>query len=373
MDGVSSRFYWVLITVLVVTLGACGQEKVEKKAKKGGKDHLVESVSVSLSTEGVEQVRTGTLRARREVRIYNQEDGRIIKLPFYEGDMVSKGKVVARLDDKLLLAQLSRAEATLKQARQDLERTRNLFRKKLVSDEELNRAQTALDVAKADQEVLATRVSYTTIKAPISGVVSARLSEPGNIAERHTHLMTISDPTSLITEVTLSELLISKLAVNHPVEVTIDALGREVFEGRVIRIFPNLDPVTRRGTIEVELKPVPEGARPGQLCRVKLQTSAASRLVIPFSALRRDQNGEYVFVIDEKNKVKRTEILSGLRIGEQVEVLDGLMQGQKVVVKGFLDLMDGKKVKIVSHSGEKEQQSDLSNLPQKTSAVSDES
>ncbi len=373
MESLSLRTLWLLVVVLICQLlVGCSQEE-ENEQKKDKKPHLVESFRVVVSDAGVERIRTGTLRALREVRIHNQEDGQIIKLPYYEGDTVEKGAVVARLDDKLLLAQLARAKATLQQAKQDLSRTENLFRKKLVSDEELSRAQTALEVAKADEEVLATRVSYTTIRSPISGVVSARLSEPGNIAERHTHLLTISDPTSLITEVTLSELLISKLSLNHPVQVSVDALGNQVFEGHVSRIFPNLDPITRRGTIEVELKPVPEGARPGQLCRVKLKTNSASRLVIPFSALRRDQSGEYVFAIDEEQKAQRTQVLSGLRIGEQVEILDGLTEGQQVVTKGFLDLVSGKKVKVVSRDKKDKAESQLSNRPDSPVKKPDES
>ena len=307
----------------------------------------------------------GTLRARREVKIHNQEDGEIIQLPFFEGDRVKKGDLLVRLDDKLLRAQLARAVATRLQAEQDLKRTKNLFKKKLVSDEELSRTETALEVAKADEQVLATRLSYTVISAPINGIVSARYSEPGNIAERYTHLLTISDPTSLVTEVTLSELLIFKLSVNDPVNVSIDALGDQAFKGRISRIFPNLDPVTRRGTVEVELKPVPQGARPGQLCRITLKTQAAERLIVSFNALRRDQKGEYVFTIDEQGKAKRTPVVGGLRIGEQLEILKGLSVGQQVVVKGFLDLSDGKKVKVVSLNKNKKQQSKQVKQPAK--------
>ena len=363
MTRLPLRAFPLAVFVMAVSLLSCSQD-AEQLPKKAKKEHLVEAVQVRLAITGIEQTRTGTLRARREVKIHNQEDGQVIKLPYYEGDQVKKGTVVAQLDDKLLLAQLGRARATLQQAQQDLKRTRNLFRKKLVSDEELNRIETALQVAKADEEVLATRVSYTTIRAPISGVVSARLSEPGNIAEKHTHLLTISDPTSLITEVTLSELLISKLSVGHPVQVSIDALGNQVFDGHVSRIYPNLDPITRRGTIEVELKPVPTGARPGQLCRVQLKTSDASRLLIPFSALRRDQTGEYVFAVGDEQKVKRVQVIAGLRIGEQVEVLDGLAEGQNVVTKGFLDLTPGKKVKIVSRDGKINTDHQLTNNPE---------
>ena len=337
----------ITLTFLLLILVACTPEAVDKPKKKN-KAHLVEAVVVKRSAIGVERVRTGSLRARREVKIHNQEDGQIINLPYFEGDRVSKGDVVVRLDDKLLRSQLARAQATRQQAAQDLKRTRNLFSKKLVADEELSRAETALEVAKADEAVLATRLSYTTITSPISGIVSARLTEPGNIAERYTHILTISDPTSLVTEVTLSELLITQLSVGHPVEVSVDALGDQTFQGKVSRIYPNLDPVTRRGTVEVELKPVPEGARPGQLCRIKLKTHAAQKLTIPFSALRRDNTGEHVFAIDAEGKAERAMIVSGLRIGEQVEILKGLSEGQKVITKGFLDLVPGKKVQIVS-------------------------
>jgi membrane fusion protein (multidrug efflux system) len=344
------RYLWPTAALAVASLfvlASCSQDSVSKPKRKP-KTHLVEAVRVNLSPVAVERVRTGTLRARREVKIHNQEDGQVIELPYFEGDRVKKGDMVVRLDDKLLRAQLTRAQATRHQAQQDLNRIRDLFKKKLVSDEELSRAETALEVARADEKVLQTRLSYTTIRSPLNGIVSERLSEPGNIAERYTHLLTISDPTSLVTEVTVSELLISKLAVDYPVQVTVDALGDKTLHGRISRIFPNLDPVTRRGTVEVELKPVPKGARPGQLCRVTLTTHAAQRLVIPFSALRRDQTGAYVYTVDEGNVVHRSPVVSGLRIGEQVEILKGLDQGQRVVTKGFLDLAVGKQVKIVA-------------------------
>ena len=139
-----------------------------------------------------------------------------------------------------------------------------------------------------------------------------------------------------------------------------------MFDGRVSRIFPNLDPVTRRGTVEVELKPVPAGARPGQLCRVQLKTSDASRLLVPFSALRRDQAGEYVYSVDAENKVHRTTVVGGLRIDEQVEILDGISEGQNVVTKGFLDLTPGKKVKIVSREPKERNSEQLTNSPKPT-------
>jgi membrane fusion protein (multidrug efflux system) len=168
------------------------------------------------------------------------------------------------------------------------------------------------------------------------------------VVERHDHVLTISDPSSLITELPVSELILPRLRTGDSARVRIDALGDQVYGGHITRIYPTLDPLTRRGTIEVELQPVPEGAAPGQLCRVELGTHAAQRRVIPFSALRRDDESEYVFVLDSEGKAQRANVKSGLRLAEKVEITEGLQDGQQVITRGFLGLTSGKKVKPVN-------------------------
>ena len=336
-----------LIILLCWAVTACGQ-KTDEPVAKPARDHLVEVAVVRSESLNVVRTRTGTLRARREVKIYTQEEGRITALPHYEGDTVTEGELLARLDDTLIRAQLSRASATRKQAQQDVKRLKELRGRKLVSEDEFTRALTQLDVARADEHVLNTRLGYTQIASPIHGVVSARLSEPGNVVERHQHLLTVSDPSSLVTQLPVSELILPHLAKGDIASVRIDALGNQLFEGRIIRIHPNLDPVSRRGTIEVELEPVPAGAAPGQLCRVELSTQPARRQVIPFSALRRDDESEYVFLLDQQGRAQRVKVSSGLRLADKIEIVEGLNDGQQVVTKGFLGLSSGKTVRVVS-------------------------
>jgi membrane fusion protein (multidrug efflux system) len=294
------------------------------------------------------RTRTGSLRARHEVMIHTQEEGRIIEYPFYEGDRVEEGEVLVRLDDALIQAQLDRAAATRKQAEQDLQRLRELRARKLVSEDEYTRAQTQLEVAQADEQLLRTRLGYTTIRSPLGGVVTARLSEPGNVVERMRHVLSVADLSSLVTTVEVSELVLPHLRSGDAARVRIDALGPDTHAGRIVRIFPSLDPVTRRGTVEVELNPVPPGAAPGQLCRVEFTTHASERFVIPFSALRRDDASEYVLVLDAENRALRVDVTSGMRLAEQVEILSGLEEGQRVITKGFLGLSPGKAVKPVN-------------------------
>jgi membrane fusion protein (multidrug efflux system) len=344
----SSTLLWLLLlSSTCVVVAACGQQ-ADKPRDRVARQHLVEVALVQSDNLNVVRTRTGTLRARREVKVYTQEEGRITALPLYEGDKVGKGDVLVRLDDTLIRAQLSRASATRKQAEQDVKRLKELRTRKLVSEDEYTRALTQLDVARADEHVLKTRLGYTTITSPINGVVSARLSDPGNVVERHQHVLTISDPSSLVTELPVSELILPDLSKGDIARVRIDALGEPVYQGRIIRIHPNLDPISRRGTIEVELEPVPTGAAPGQLCRVELSTQAGRRQVIPFSALRRDDTSEYVFVLDEEGKAQRLDVSSGLRLAESIEIKQGLRDGQQVITKGFLGLSPGKPVKPVN-------------------------
>jgi len=339
--------YALLTGALLLSLAACSQD-TDKAREHEAHEHLVETTPVRSDNLNVVRTRTGTLRARREVRIYTQEEGRITQLPVYEGDRVAANQVVVKLDDTLTQAQLNRAVANRKQAEQDVKRLKKLIASKVVSEDEYSRALTQLDVARADEQILEIQFGYTTIRTPIPGLVTARLSEPGNIVERHQHVLTISDPSSLMTELPVSELILPSLKTGDVARVRIDALGDQVFEGKITRIHPSLDPVTRRGIIEVELDPVPEGARPGQLCRVELSTRAAKRQVIPFSALRRDDRSEHVFILGSDGKAQRVDVKSGLRLAEKVEILEGLQDGQQVITRGFLGLVPGKQVKPVN-------------------------
>ncbi|WP_455199443.1 efflux RND transporter periplasmic adaptor subunit [Kaarinaea lacus] len=347
----SSLTFLASFLVATLVLSGCTSDAPDKPKKKKS-EHLVETAVATRSIISMTVTRNGTLKAHREVKIYNQEEGRVTELPYYEGDAVNKGNLVARLDDKLIRAQLRRAEATLNKSELDIKRIRDLYKRKLASDQEIANAETEYEVTKADKELLETRLSYTRIVAPIDGIITQRLTEPGNLAEKYTHLLTIADPTSLITEVTVSELLLPELKIGDSAQVRIDALGSQLYPGVITRIHPSLDPVTRRGIIEVQLKPVPEGSKPGQFCRVTLATHVGQRLTVPFRAIRRDPDGEFVFIVNNENKVQRLAVNSGLRIDEQIEIISGLKEGQQVVTKGFLSLKEGTKVKTVNASPE---------------------
>lgn len=334
-----------LLVLAVILVSACSADDGKKK---GGKEHLVEVMQVIKAPLEYTTDRAGTLSAKRSVKIFNQEEGRIVSVRVREGDRVRKDRVLIQLDARLLQAELDKAEAQHRQAELTVARLQRLVPQKLVSEDALTRAQTELDVASANARALRTRVGYMTIRAPFYGEVAERKTEPGDVAPKHTHLMTLVDSSSLVTEVQVSELMLARLALKDRADVRIDALGTTVFQGTISRIYPTIDPSTRQGRIEVALSPVPKGARAGQFCRVTLYSKSEAPLVIPFSALRRDPEGEYVFAVSDNRKALRQPVVSGLRLTDRVEIIDGLSEGQWVVQKGFLGLVAGDEVKPVN-------------------------
>lgn len=343
---------WILPPLLA--LAGCGAESKgsAKPAAAKPRAHLVELATAEPGRLSYTADRAGSLRALREVRIVNQEEGSVAEVRVREGDRVAAGQVLVRYDDRILRAQLDKAVATARQADADHGRNRQLKEKGFVSDDAVSRAATVLEIARAEERLLRTRVGHMTIAAPFAGVVARRLVEPGNVTPQHTHLLTVIDPSQLVTDVNVSELVMPYLSVGDAAQVRIDALGSAMHPGKIVRVHPSIDPASRTGRVEVVLDPVPEGARPGQFCRVVLSTGTTNRLVVPLAALQRDMEGEFVYVHQQDGKVRRNGVASGLRLADRVEILEGLEAGARVVVKGFLGLAPGKPVQPVAPRGE---------------------
>jgi len=338
----------LLLASIALLIPACSSDEQNSPAKKKQvrrSAHLVATVVATYQEITTRITRTGSLDVRLQVNIFNQEEGRIKQVNLYPGDRFKKNDPLVLLDGSLLKAQLDKAIATRKQAELDLNRTVTLVRKGLAANDAKMRATTTLKVASAEEVLLQTRLNFTIIRAPFAGAVSERLVEVGDIAPRYTHLLTIIDPTSLITRVSVSELLLPLLKKGDQASILIDALDDHPVKGTIKRIYPTINASTRQGEIEISLNKIPPGARAGQLCRVTLNTARKRYLMIPFTALRRDQQGEYVYIIRNKKAAKKY-VQTGLRHQNMISISQGLKENTAVVTKGFLGLIPGKKIKV---------------------------
>ncbi len=329
-------------------VSGCSQDLGPERSQQhtGNVAKRVETVDARIVELAYTLERTGSLKAKRRVQLYNQEEGRLVDVRYYEGDAVIKDDLLIQLDDRLLRAELDKARATRQQAKENRNRIRTLQSKRMASDDERLQAVTNLLIATAELDLFQARFEYTRIRAPFNGIVTQRLAEPGDIAPKHTHLMTLIDPATLVIRLELSELALAQLDTNTPVKIIIDALGNTPVAGLITRIFPTVDERTRLGQVEISLSRLPEGIREGQFSRVYLSTPAKQRLTLPFNAIRRDKQGEFVFrVID--NKAQQTPVRTGLHQSGLVEILEGLEAGDSIIIRGFLGLKDNQSVEVI--------------------------
>jgi membrane fusion protein (multidrug efflux system) len=345
---------YLLLSLLLpgLLLTGCG-DNAGNKSQRTASAHLVEVSEARMQDLSATRTLTGTLQAIREVNISNQVAGLLTELPVYPGDQVEADQTLARLDDRLLEAEVEKSAATLKQASVDLRRLQDLAPRKLASESDIAQAQTVKNIAESELKLKQTELDYTHITAPFSGVVSQRLVEPGDVLPMHTHILSLLDTTRLKAEISLSELLLPLIDEGNKVVIKIDALGEQTFNGRITRIYPAIDKNTRRGTIEIMLDPAPKGARAGQLCRVTIKTRSRERLMIPYDAVRFDKQGSFVYVVDNA-RVKQHKVTTGIQLGQQIEIIDGLAAQQRIVSKGFFGLKDGMAIREAGSASQTE-------------------
>ena len=337
----------IMLGILLIIISGCDDNSTARDHKaKPTKVHVTKVVRQGLTEQ---QLITGTIEALSTVKIYNQESGKIKSLPYYPGDTVEKDQLIAVLDDAILIREFEKARAQHRQAKLDLKRLKKLIPRKLASNEQLSRAQTLVEQAGAEENLFKTRLSYSKIQAPIAGVITRRLSEAGDVVPLHSHILSIADVSQLKVTLSLSELTISQLKEDMAVSIRVDALGDTKFDGKILRIHPTIDTSSRQGTIEIIFTEVPQGAIPGQLCRIEINTVTAPRLVIPVMAIRNDSIGEYVYRVSNET-TKLIRIQSGIQVNEWVEVISGLNINDTIVTKGFQGLAKTKKVKIIAES-----------------------
>lgn len=314
--------------------------------------HRVEVVLAEKKPVFLTQTVSGTLEAVTKIRLYNEESGRITKMPYHEGDVVKKGDLLIQLDNELLKTDVDKARASKQQAKVNLGRLKKLLPKKIATEEEVANARTVLDLAIAEEKRQKTRLRRTSIKAPIDGLITRRLYEPGDLLAQQSHIHTIIDPTKIRLKASLAERWIPLVRNDQPVSLRIDALGDKAFTAHVERVHPTISAGTHKGIIEIILDPVPDNAKVGQFVRAEIKLKATSRLVIPVHAIHYEPEGAYVYrVIENDQSIPTAEKVffeQGQQFGALSEALTELKINDKIVTRGYLGLRDGKKVEIAN-------------------------
>jgi RND family efflux transporter MFP subunit len=279
------------------------------------------------------------------------------------GDRVKKGQLLATVRPSDLPDQLAAARSSIAQiqaqaalAKANLDRDKELAPKGIVSQQELQQAQSqydasqaALQAAQAQVGAVATRLGETRIESPIDGVVALRRLDPGALVGNQgsqNPILTVVRTDVLRVFVAVNERDAAGLSLDKQAHVELDALPGRSYAGKVVRVAPTFDPVTRTLEAEVQIAN-PEGElRPGMYGRGSVVIeNHPNRPVAPVEAVQISDGAHYVFVA-EGDTVHRRKVEVGVDGDDWLEITSGLKAGDEVVVAGLESLSDGAKVRV---------------------------
>lgn len=286
-----------------------------------------------------EAVYTSTVQAFVKNNIAPQTAGRITKINVEVGDFVKEGQVLAEIDK----AQLLQAQLQLQNQEVELQRLKTLYEEGGLSQSDYDAIQLQYNVLKTQVDNL---IENTTLRSPINGVITARNYDVGDMYAMSAPLFTVEQIVPVKLLLGVSETDYSKVKKGDSVTVTADAIPDKTFYGKVNRIYPTVDPATRTFTVEVKIDNTYKTLRPGMFARATVNFGSNNNVVIPDVAVVKQQgSGErFVYVLNEDNTVTYKKVVLGRRMGAEYEVLEGLQDGDKVVVGGQIRLKDGVKV-----------------------------
>jgi RND family efflux transporter MFP subunit len=348
---------WIGLAALLAVPSACADEEAGGRSPGPGGPGAaeervvpVETAPVTLSSLSREVTVSGVVEPLRTVGVNSQLSSTVLSIGAEEGDRVAAGQVLARLEAAELRAALASAEANHEVAEANWRRASQLFEEQIVTQAEYERDRAAFGASEALLDQLRTRLGYATVQSPLAGVVLEKNVEAGDLVAPQRQLFRIGDVSTLVVRVGVSELDVVQLGEGDTVGVVLDAFPDQPVRGRIRRVFPAADPQSRLVPVEVALEPG-SPARPGFLARVQLRFDARDEVpVIPAAAVLQGEGGRSVFVV-LGDRAQRRAVRVGQTYAGRVEVQDGVVPGDVVVVKGNASLRDGARVRALPAPG----------------------
>jgi len=272
----------------------------------------------------------GTVASEETVNLSARISAYVSRVSASAGQRVKKGQVLIELDSREMKEKLAAANIQLKQARTEYNRTKSLYNQKAATEQAMTAAESRFNSAKSQVAEIEVMLTYTTIKAPIDGIVTDRRVEKGDLANPGQVLLRVYDPLNMRIEVPVPVRLIEKLSLNQSVDISLDRPSRP-FKGRVSEIVSAVDPLSRTQEVKVHIDNKKGDILPGTFGRVWVYEDPYPAVLIPASAVVLSGQLEMVHLVQGK-RVVRQMVKTGPAFGKSVEILSGLSQGDVILV-----------------------------------------
>lgn len=324
--------------VLVSLLFGCGQEQSGQTDVSSAQSVHAQTMQVRGDSVPLHAVSSGVVVSDQRIMISSRMSGYIREILVREGDRVSEGQLLFRIDPVDARQAYEQALAHLKDAEADLRRYRSLLADHAVSRQQFEKIKLRYDVARSKLVQAENQLQYAEVKAPVDGVVVEKRASAGDLAAPGRPVLVLENPSQLLVETHISEQFIGRLHEGDPAEVWVPGTGSRI-NGQIRQIVDAADPVTHLFLVKVAI-PVTEKVFPGMFAEVRFMLGQRSAVLIPEAAIvhRAGLNG--VYLLDQDGVVHYRQVRLGEHYDGKVEILAGLKPGD-VIAWGVPGLKTG--------------------------------
>lgn len=336
----------VLISLTVVKLKTNQKEKAEQiYIHDPNTAVLVETARLDEHSFENSMSFLGTFEPFKQNTISSDASGKIIKLTVEEGDRVSQGQLLAKVDDELLQLQLQNVDVSIEGQKNDDQRYSNLSKENAVAGVQVEKTKLGLKSAEIQKKQIQKQLKSTNLTAPFSGVVTKKMIDLGSVVGPGTPLVEITDVSKLKLTVNVPERDILKFKVGQDVKVKADIYSDKEFSGKVTTISVVADK-SHNFKVQITINNASQELYAGMYGSVYLKNSKSVKaMAIPRQALVGSTKSPKVYVV-RNGKAKLVSFNAGTADGEYIEVIDGLSANDQIIIKGQVNLEDDSNVTI---------------------------
>lgn len=346
------------IVILVVVVGGIYFILTNNKKKNNAKTAIVAATggAITVRTAKVEKKSVdldfsanGTFQPNKELNFLSENPGRVTAIYVKEGDRVRKGQVLAKVDAEIINTDRETAQASYQNAVKDLGRYQSSFSTGGVTQQQLDQAKLAANTAKLRLQASQRRVSDANIKSPIDGIVNKKYIEVGAfVTGQGTQLFQLVDVSKLKLDVNVNESQVALLKMNDKVDIKSSVFPNDDFFGKISFIAALADN-SLNFPIEIQVdnnhkNTLKAGMYGTAIFKFPKQDPTIS---IPRGAFVGSVSSNQVYVVASGNKAELRKVVAGRILGDQVEILDGLKEGETVITSGQINLSEGAKIEAV--------------------------
>ncbi|WP_448205577.1 efflux RND transporter periplasmic adaptor subunit [Azospirillum sp. sgz302134] len=309
----------------------------------------VEAVPVRVGAVSRTVTAVGSLLSNESVVIRPEVAGKIAEIAFQEGQRVTKGTVLVKLDDSIARATLAQAQASIAFSRAELSRAEQLLRQNTGPARNREQALAKLQADEAAVQLAKAQLEKLTLTAPFDGVLGLRKVSVGDVVASGKDIVNLEAIDTLKLDFRVPELYLPAVKVGQTLNVAVDSFPGRTFEGKVLAIDPLVDVNGRAVAIRARV-PNPDGTlRPGLFARVSLTIDTQPNAVlVPEQSIVAFGKNQFVFKVVD-GKAAQAPVKLGERRNAEVEITDGLKPGDMVVTAGQLKIRDGAPVMVVNN------------------------